>query len=130
MNSMPKKLRNELAEDLEYTVCMRQEALQDHECQRDPLRPAKLTEWEHTLYFAGKQVQKKFAVISLCWWAHRGPGLNKELNVWISLNRATQLELLELSKAGGMDYCLYRGYLNTKYGTFAPVAFSSEVVAY
>lgn len=119
MYNMPKKLRRDLAEDSFYTVCARREALDDHACQPDPVF-GKLIEWEHALIYAGKQVQKHFAIVPLCWWAHRGPGLNKEINVWIALNRATQLEMLELTTKGAMDYCVYRGYLNSKYGKYDP----------
>lgn len=104
-----------------YHRCARYDALHDHECQRDPLRPSKPVDWEHALIYAGKKVQKRFAIIPICWWAHRGPGLNKEINVWIALNRATEAELLELSHKGGKDYFIERNYLNQKYGVYKPV---------
>ena len=116
MNCIPKKLRGNLADDPYYRDCARQEALHDHECQRDPLRPWQVVEWEHALIYAGKQVQERFAIVPLCWWAHRGPGQNKDIAVWIALNRATQDELLELSRKGGRDYFLYRAFLNKRYG--------------
>lgn len=114
MNNIPPKLRAELAELPEYHICMREALLHDHVCERDPLRPNKPTEWEHVLYWGGSQIQKKFAIISICWLVHRGGMLNKEINEWIALNRATDQELLEISKA--VDYIHKRDYLNQKYG--------------
>lgn len=112
-------MRANLEADPTYHVCMRRIALDDHECQGDPVRGryGRMIEWEHALTYAGKQVQKRYAIVPLCWWAHRGPGQNKEINVWLALNRASQEEMLELSAKGGRDYFLYRGYLNRKYKT-------------
>lgn len=118
MNNIPKVLRAEMAADPFYGRCARQDALHDHECQRDPLRPGQAVEWEHTLSYANRQVQRRFAIIPICWWAHRGPGLNKEINIWITLNRGSDEEILEFSRKGGRDYFLYRGYLNKKYGVY------------
>lgn len=118
MNNIPKKLRAELAEETFYHYCARQDALHDHECQRDPMRPGQAVEWEHALVYAGKQVQKRFAIVPLCWYVHRGPGLNKEINVWIALNRASDDELLELSHKGGRDYFKYRFFLNSRFGVY------------
>jgi hypothetical protein len=59
-------------------------------------------------------VQKKFAIVPLCWWAHSGPGLVKEINVWIAVNRATEEELAALSKV--VNYERMKKYLNEKYG--------------
>lgn len=107
--------------DLEpyYHRCARQDALHDHECAPNPLN-GRLIEWEHALIFAGKKVQKRFAIVPLCWWAHSGPGLVKEINVWIALNRATDGELLELSSGGARDYFRIRAALNKKYGVYNP----------
>lgn len=118
MTTIPKKMRESMALEPYYHVCARREALHDHECQRDPLNPRKDVEWEHALIYAGQKVQKRFAIVPLCWWAHRGPGENKEINVWIALNRASEAELLELSHKGGKDYFLTRSYLNRKYGRY------------
>lgn len=119
MGRVPKKLRDECAADPFYYTCARFEALHDHECKPDPLT-GRLIEWEHALIFAGKQVQKKFALVPLCWYVHRGPGLNKSVNEWIALNRATSVDLLELSRPGGLNYGLHRAYLNKKFGPYQP----------
>ena len=118
MNSIPKALREELAADPYYFHCARKDALDDHECERDPLRPEKAVDWEHALTAKGRQLQKRFAIVPSCWWAHRGPGMVKEINIWIALNRATSDEMLDLSALGGRDYFRYRTYLNRKYGVY------------
>lgn len=117
MNNMPKKLREKLASDLFYRQCARQEALRDHECAPDPLT-GKLIEWEHALIYAGKQIQKEYAIVPLCWYVHRGPGFEKDVNVWIALSRATEQDILEISHKGGMDYFLRLDNLNKLYGMY------------
>lgn len=123
MTPIPKKTRAELEQDPFYHRCARNDALHDHECQGDPVRGpyGRMIEWEHALILAGKKYQKPFSIVPICWWAHRGPGQNKEINVWIALNRATDEELLDLTRAGGRDYFRYRAFLNTQYGVYNPV---------
>lgn len=123
MNNMPKKLRDDLEMDPFYHRCARKDALDDHECQGDPIRGprGRAIEWDHALIFAGKQVQKKFAIVPLCWYAHRGPGQYKAISEWISLNRATDDELLEISHKGGKDYFRYRAVLNARFGVYKSV---------
>ena len=114
MNNIPPKLRNELAADPDYQTCMRRDWLNAHICQPDPAT-GKLIEWEHAIIHAGKQVQQRFAIVPICWWAHRGPGLVKEINVWIALMRATDEQLRPLSRA--VDLIRERKRLNDIYGT-------------
>lgn len=118
---MPRKLREECAADPFYKTCARNAALQDHVCGSDPLT-GRMIEWEHALITAGIQVQKRFAIIPLCYWAHRGPGLNKSINVWIALNRATDEELLDISKAS--DHFIFRYALNNRFGVYNPTGLS------
>lgn len=115
MNKIPTKLRAEMASDSYYERCARQDALNDHQCEADE-RTGQMIEWEHALIFAGKQIQEKWAIIPSCWWAHRGPGMVKEINEWIALNRATDEELLKYSKA--VSLIAKRNYLNTQYGKY------------
>lgn len=76
--------------------------------------------WEHTLIYAGKQIDEVWAIIKLCEYHHdvntqqRNGDLDKEKNVWIALNRATESELRQYSKA--IDYVKMREVLNKKYG--------------
>ena len=127
MTNIPNKLRNELRSDPYYRHCAR-EGLHGHECA------GRIT-WEHSMYFDGKQIQKRWAIIPLCAKAHnvdewqdRGD-MDKRINEWIALNRATPDEILAISKA--RDYFLYRGYLNRSYGAYmAPPAMIEERIAY
>lgn len=111
MNNMPPKLRQELQADPEYTKCARHK---DGGCD------GRIT-WEHAIIFAGKQVQKRWAIIPLCEYHHAvnkhqdGSGLDKQKNICIALNRATDDELKEISKA--TDYIALRSRLNKIYGT-------------
>lgn len=116
MNNIPLKLRQQLEADPYYHQCARQILLGDHVCQGDPIRGryGRMIEWEHALVHAGKQVQAPFAIVPLCWWAHRGPGATKEVNVWIALNRASGDEIEALSRA--VDYTRMRRNLNARYG--------------
>ena len=101
---IPKKLREQLANDPYYKICARHK---EGGCS------GRIT-WEHALLFAGKQIQTKWSILPLCWYHHLGAGLNKEINIWIALNRASDEELKDISKA--RDYLKYREYLNKKYG--------------
>lgn len=78
--------------------------------------------WEHALIYAGRQIDEVWAIIKLCEYHHAvnthqdGKGLDKEKNVWIALNRATDEELEQYSKA--INYKLMRDRLNEKYGIY------------
>lgn len=75
--------------------------------------------WEHAIIFAGKQLSMKWAIIPLCEYHHAvnghqdGGDLNKEINVLIALNRATEEELKDISK--NVNYLSLRERLNKKY---------------
>lgn len=113
MRPIPPKLRQEMANDPFYRTCSRNALLHDHVCKPNPMT-GQLIEWEHALYYQGRQINEKYAIIPLCWWAHSGPGLVKEINKWIALNRATDAELLLINKAE--DYFRTRKNLNEIYG--------------
>ena len=106
---IPPKLLKEILADKYYKRCARHE---DGNCG------GRIT-FEHTLLFKGKQIQEKWSLIPLCEYHHdvlsyQDIGeLNKEKNVWIALNRATDEELLKYSKA--INYLELRDRLNKKY---------------
>lgn len=113
MNNIPAKLRKELATDPEYSVC----ALKGIHSSCD----GRIT-WEHALTYSHKQIQERWAIVPLC-EKHHAVGmyldagtLIKERNVWIALNRATDEELIAVSKA--IDYLFERERLNKKYGVY------------
>jgi len=78
--------------------------------------------WEHAIIFAGKQLNEKWAIIPLC-ALHHGvneyldvSAVKKEISVWVAVNRATQSELLAVSKV--INYVREKERLNTKYGAY------------
>lgn len=112
MRRIPKKLREELASDPEYSVC----------ALKAPFACDGRITWEHAIIFGGKQVQERWAILPLC-ERHHGVGkyldagtLQKERNIWIALNRATETELHKYSKA--VDYFSVRKRLNEKFGEY------------
>jgi len=116
MAPIPLKLRKEMSVDPFYSVC----ALAGH---HGHICGGKIT-WEHAITYASRQLQQKWAIVPIC---ERGHGLGKfmdtgslkkDLNVWIALNRATEEELLEISKAG--DAKKRRDHLNQRYGIWSP----------
>ena len=118
MRTMPLKLRRECDADPRYGRCMRQVALGDHLCNGNPMT-GQFIEWDHTHIFAGRQTNEKWAIVAVCWYVHSGPGFNKEINVWIGLNQATEEELQRHSKAENL--IAKRERLNKKYGTVVDV---------
>lgn len=77
---------------------------------------------EHALTYAGKQIDEPWAIIKICARHHsvdqyqdRGL-LNKEINVWVALNKATDQQLRQYSKV--VDYIKMRAVLNKKYGIY------------
>lgn len=112
MQKIPNKLKQEILTDTFYKKC----CLENEKCD------GRIT-WEHTLIYAGKQINEKWAIIPLCEYHHSvgihqdGDGLNKEKNIWVALNRATDEELINVSKAN--NYLFERNRLNNKYGKYS-----------
>ncbi len=98
--------------DQEYHFCMRQAFFNDHICN------GRLT-LEHAFIHAGKQINEKWAIISICAWAHDvdewqdAGNLDKDKNQYIALARATPEELEKYKKTNWEQ--LYN-YLIGKYG--------------
>lgn len=80
---MPLKLRKELAADPEYKKCLREK---EGNCK------GRIT-WEHAYTYQGRQIQERFAIISLCVYHHLGHGLNKKMNHWFAVNRMTEEDM-------------------------------------
>lgn len=104
-----------MANDIFYKSCSRA-GLHGHTCA------GKIT-WEHAMIYAGSQIQELWAIIPLCAKGHSvnewqdGGDLNKRVNEWIALNRASSEELLAISRA--TDYFKRRNFLNKIYGVYA-----------
>jgi hypothetical protein len=90
MYPIPKKIRNEMSEDKNYKKCS-VSLLKD--CSGK-------IEWHHQFTYAGKQIQEKWAIISLCLHHHnlaKTPEIRKRL-AWIGLNRLFSLNKIELEE--------------------------------
>jgi hypothetical protein len=111
MSKIPKELLKEILADPFYRRC----CLFDSDCS------GRIT-FEHSLIYAGKQLQEKFAIIPLCEFHHSigkhldGGNMVKEKNEWVALSRATPEELQKYSKA--IDLMRKLKYLQGKYGTY------------
>lgn len=79
---------------------------------------------EHALIYAGRQIDEAWAIPKLCAYHHAvdefqdGGDLQKEKNVWIALNRASDEELQKYSKV--INYIRERERLNAIYGVYHP----------
>lgn len=123
---IPKKQREDMSRDPWYRICALGH-VEGHECG------GKIT-WEHCIIFQGKKLQERWAIIPLC---ERGHAVNnyqdagtmdKQMNIWVALNMATDEELIEISKVE--QYLHTRDYLNTIYGPYryiSPLVGPSEV---
>lgn len=117
---MSKSVRADVGQDPEYLRCGLQGLLGDliGACGGRVTR-------EHSLIFAGKKIQEKWAIIPCC-AKHHGvdeyqdrPGMApKEVREWVALNRGTDSDLKRFSKA--INYIQKRIYLNKKFGEYVP----------
>lgn len=119
MVPIPLKLRKEINADPEYGFCMLR-SYPGHICG------GRRNTREHAIIVVGKRLQKKFAIISICAKAHEvdqfqdAHTMDKNLNRWVALNRASDQELIEISRA--IDYLRERKRLNSIYGVYQPAA--------
>jgi hypothetical protein len=117
MTKIPDKIKREILSDPNRLHCAL-EGQEGHICG------GRIT-WEHCMIYAGKQIQEKWAIISLCERGHAGNRfqdagtMNKEQNVWVALNQATVAELSAFPRAFP-SYLSQRERLNNKYGPYLP----------
>lgn len=68
-------------------------------CARANIECAGRVTWEHCFIYAGRQINEKWAILPLCAFHHSvdkyqdGKGLNKRLNQFLALKRATADDL-------------------------------------
>lgn len=107
---IPKKLREDMAEDPYYERC----------CVTNEPKWRVKVEWHHNLssYLNGNKgrVNEKWCILPLADWVHRMADRReiKELLDWIMLQRATDTELERWSIYPG-ELKIKRNHLNTKY---------------
>ena len=94
MNNMPPKLRLECSQDPYYRKCAR---ASEGGCE------GRIT-FEHALMYAGRQVQRKFAIVPLCEFHHLKSGLNKITNIRLAFSRATPEDLEEFPRQSWYKY--------------------------
>lgn len=105
---IPKSLLKEILNDPFYKFCIR---------RKEGTCKGRVT-LEHTLIYAGKQIQEKWAIVPLCEYHHDvckyqdSGDLNKEYGQFISLQRVTDKELALYSKK---DWEQLKLYLYGKY---------------
>lgn len=115
MRKISTRVRNEIDADPVYRYCMRALALKDHVCQGRITR-------EHAVIYGGKQVDEKWAIVPICAYAHNVDQfqdcgiLNKEINVWMALNRMTAEDEAKYPRR---DWKREREVLNKKYGVLS-----------
>lgn len=105
MNHIPKKLNDEINEDPFYRKC----------CLRFLGGCGGRIERHHALTWKGRQLQEKFCILPACHTHHEMARRSdiKELFDWVLLNRATDVELSQITKA--IDYFFERDRLNKKF---------------
>jgi hypothetical protein len=106
MIAIPAKLRADMAKDPYYKRCARQDMFHDHVCQERP-HDGQLIEWEHAFVVAGKRLQERWAIVPICWGTHSGPELDKELNEYIALCRATMPDLMKYPRVAWWQRFVY-----------------------
>lgn len=114
MRAISRRVRKLIDADPEYNVCMLK-AYPAHICG------GRLTR-EHALIHAGRQMDEKFAIISCCAKGQEvdqyqdAHTMDKKLNMWVAINRASDEELREISKV--INYFHLRDSLNKIYGKY------------
>lgn len=111
MNKIPKTLNDELNEDPFYRRCCLSFL---GGCGGKNIY-GRTIERHHALIFAGKQVQAKYCILPACPNHHALANRKdiKERFDWVWLNRATDVELSQISKL--INYVAMRDRLNLKY---------------
>lgn len=102
MSPIPPTVKAEILADPYYKQCARASEM---ECD------GRVT-WEHAWIYAGKQIQERWAIVPLCVYHHLGAGLEKHLNQYLSLQRATPEDLAKYPKK---NWAQEYSFLSSKY---------------
>ena len=113
MRPIPPALRARIEKIPGMKLCIHHNA--DCKNQWGTQKPAR-AEWEHAFIYAGKQINEWWAIIGVCWYHHRGPGLDKDFNRYKALERMSEADLAEAQrKYPGTDWRKLREKLEKKY---------------
>ena len=112
MRPIPLKLREQLASTGEMKLCIYNNA----DCKGR-------VEWEHAWDYGGKQIQEAWAIIPCCTYHHRGAGLDKDFNHFMSLLKARELASSGVDvfyKYPKKNWPQLWQFLSKKYETYLP----------
>lgn len=104
MRQIPKQLKEEMANDKYYEKC----------CLSHLGGCIGRIEWHHSIIYAGKQLNEKFAILPACKYHHTNVSTFNDNFLHIALQRATDDELRAISKA--IPYLKLKETLNIIYG--------------
>ena len=117
MRPIPQKLRDEMVSDPFYQRCCLDTYNMHNHLKGVGGQCEGRIEWHHNLIVAGRQLNTHWAILPLCHLHHdKLNSQTKEVLNWIMLNRATEQELSEVSKA--VNYKGLRDRLNKVYGKY------------
>jgi len=103
MRPIPSAMRKQIDSDVYYKTCARR----NWECS------GRIT-IEHALLYQGKQVNEMWALVPLCWYHHLGKGLDKRINEYLALRRASDADLDKYAKANWKQkYAYLKGIYDT-----------------
>lgn len=108
MRKIPQSHKDQIAQDPYFSKCAR---AHEGNCG------GRIT-IEHAWIYAGRQINEMWAYVPICAYHHEvdeyqdDGDLNKELNQFISLSRATDADLAKYPKK---DWRQIKNYLNEKY---------------
>lgn len=121
----PKKMLEAMEKDPYYKVCALK-FFPGHICGGRVTR-------EHAIKYAGHRLNEYWAIVPICARGHEvdeyqdAHTMNKELNVWVALNRATDDQLRAISKVPP-GYIFERERLNKLYGVYTMPVFPDDSV--
>jgi len=96
MRPIPQKLRKIIDSSAYYETCARKGS----DCR------GRIT-IEHSFLYAGTQINELWALLPLCWHHHLGTGLDKRLNEYLALQRATPEDLAKYPRTDWAQKLIY-----------------------
>lgn len=117
MRPIPPTLRQKISADPFMSTCIYSLISRSNECRHQFGGPG-IPEWEHCHLYANRQINEQWAIVPACWFHHRGPGLDKRFNQYISLRRATKEDLKKYPK---INWEQLQSSLHARYKNLAPI---------
>lgn len=112
MRPIPEKLKRQMEADPRMKMCIYYNCDCHDEYGNKPGR----AEWEHAFIY-DKQINEWWAIVGVCWYHHRGPGLDKKYNQFRALERMTEQDIADAQKKyPRVDWVAERQRLRKIYG--------------